>query len=154
LQQQLISIGDLSFTASVLFYNEYFPVQGGAQTFPGIEIPFYSDPTAQIKNNCPVVYVRNMDPSGILGMSLTLPQMGGGTSTPSIILNIAPGGFFLFFNPVNASSNAPVTGPAANPGAVGLGASTSGGATLALLNFTSPLSSNATPMYAEVLLAG
>ena len=154
--KQLITIGNLSFIATVIFYNQFFAVQGGVQTFPGQSVPFNSDPTAPNTNNCPIVYVKNNDNNSVLGLNFTVPQgTGGGAGGTTNIFNLAPGGVFLFFNPANVTSGAAIVG-GTNPGPVGLGASTGtpGGFTLNLFNLASAVAGNNTPMYAEVLLAG
>jgi hypothetical protein len=151
--KQLININGISFTGTVLFYSESFPVQGGAPTAPGILIPFLTNPSATIPNNAPIVYVRNLDTTAIIAMTIWLPTAAGGSGAQPDQINIGPGGFVLIFNPQNGQSGGAIAS-GVNPGAVGLGASTvPGGGPAALINMAT-VAGNQTVVYAEVLVAG
>jgi hypothetical protein len=150
--KQLINIGGISFTGTVLFYNESFPVQGGAPTAPGTAIPFISDPTNKINNNAPIVYVRNLDNSAIIALTMWLPTFAGGAAAQPGTINIGPGGFILVFNPTTGTSGATIVG-GSNAGAIGFGASPAGGSTANLINLAT-ITGNVSAVYAEVLVAG
>jgi len=152
--KQLISIGGISFSGTVLFYNEFFPITGGVPTFPGIPLSFLTDITAPNSNNAPIVYIRNQDNSAIIGVTLWYPNSGGGSSQQSATFNLAPQGFVFLFNPVNVSSAVTIAGGSGNAGAIGWGAaSVTGGGPANVLNLAASTAGNNTPVYAEVLIA-
>ena len=144
---QLISIGGglLRYTGTVIMYDPQFPLQSSVS--PGISIPFFSDESATVNFTAPVVYIRNTDQAAVMALTFWQPTQAGGSTQVSSPFALAPGGFFLFFNP----SNPRVPAISNNPGGVGLGASPNGSATLNITNATN-LPANAV-IYAEILIA-
>lgn len=113
--QSLITVGNLSFVATVLLYDPQFAVYASSFGTPNL-VPFFSDKSAKITNNAVIVYVRNLDTTLPLGFVGYNPS-NGGTVLPTGAFAIAPQGFFMFFNPANVAT---VTG--GTPDAVGFGA--------------------------------
>jgi hypothetical protein len=148
----LITLGNLTFTATSMMYNPQFPINATTSASPNV-VPFELDPSTVPGNAAPFAYVRNLDAAAVISVMLGQPS-NGLTISPSTanLFSIGPGGFIFFFNQKGVVGR---TGQI--PGdSVGLGATNS---TIVLLPstmsiFISTPSANTRIVYAEILIAG
>jgi hypothetical protein len=108
----IVTPGAVSYTAKVTFYESYFPAGTLVTT-----IPF--NPTGV--NYIPVVYVKNVDPSNQLIVTLTTIGGGGALS-----FFLTQNGFLFIFNPISAILGPGIGGIDSSVGLKVQNASTSG----------------------------